>query len=104
MSPESTPSSESPKKHRPYVPENMEMKEFTLRAVLLGLVLTVRALRMPTSACARESLSRPRIRRPLLHVVLRAWRSLLEESIARTAGSIGEGLAAAVLLPRFLLS
>ena len=29
------------KKHRPYVPENIEMKEFTLRAVLLGLFMTV---------------------------------------------------------------
>ena len=28
-------------KHRPYVPENIEMKEFTLRAVLLGLFMTV---------------------------------------------------------------
>src|SRR5256886_16872830 len=33
--------SEAPKKHRPYVPENVEMREFTLRAVLLGLVMTV---------------------------------------------------------------
>jgi len=30
-----------PKKFRPYVPENMEMREFTPRAVLLGLLLTV---------------------------------------------------------------
>src|SRR5258707_5754978 len=30
-----------PKKHQPFVPETMEMKEFTLRAVLLGLVMTV---------------------------------------------------------------
>jgi len=28
-------------KHRPFVPEHMEMKEFTLRAVLLGLVMTI---------------------------------------------------------------
>ena len=30
-----------PKKHVPFVPENMEMKEFTFRAVLIGLMLTV---------------------------------------------------------------
>ena len=30
-----------PQKHEPFVPETMEMKEFTLRAVLLGLVMTV---------------------------------------------------------------
>jgi len=28
-------------KHQPFVPENVQMKEFTLRAVLLGLVLSV---------------------------------------------------------------
>ena len=29
------------KKHQPFVPETMQMKEFTLRAVLLGLLMTV---------------------------------------------------------------
>src|SRR2546429_6857477 len=38
--PASAPS-ETRKRYRPYVPENMEMPEFTLRAVLLGLVMTV---------------------------------------------------------------
>ena len=28
------------KKHTPYVPETMEMKEFTFRAVLIGLLMT----------------------------------------------------------------
>ena len=28
------------KKHSPYVPETMEMKEFTFRALLIGLVMT----------------------------------------------------------------
>ena len=28
-------------KHRPYVPESMEMKELTFRAMFLGLILTV---------------------------------------------------------------
>ena len=31
---------ESPRKHRPYVPETMEMKEFTFRALLIGMVMT----------------------------------------------------------------
>jgi hypothetical protein len=34
---------QDPKKHQPFVPETMEMTELTLRAVLIGLVLTVRA-------------------------------------------------------------
>ena len=33
----SAPDVPGQKKHVPYVPETMEMKEFTLRAVLLGL-------------------------------------------------------------------
>ena len=36
----STVPAEPPKKYRPYVPENMEMKEFTFRAVLLGMLMT----------------------------------------------------------------
>ena len=36
----STTTTEAPKKFRSYVPDNMEMKEFTFRAVLIGLVLT----------------------------------------------------------------
>jgi len=38
----SSPVTELPakKKHTPYVPETMEMKEFTFRAVLIGIFLT----------------------------------------------------------------
>ncbi|MGH9565981.1 MAG: OPT/YSL family transporter, partial [Candidatus Angelobacter sp.] len=28
-------------RYQPFVPENMEMREFTLRAILIGLVMTV---------------------------------------------------------------
>src|SRR5258708_17011881 len=40
----STPAGDGPgtvRKHRPYVPETMEMKELTFRAIFLGLILTV---------------------------------------------------------------
>ncbi len=30
----------TPTKHRPFVPESLSMREFTLRAVLIGLVMT----------------------------------------------------------------
>ena len=36
----STQTAGGPKTYRPYVPETMEMKEFTFRAVLIGLVMT----------------------------------------------------------------
>ena len=47
----------------PSFPRHMEMKEFTLRAVLLGLLMTV-VLGPPTltSDCAPESRSRQPIR------------------------------------------
>ena len=31
----------SEKKYTPYVPESVQMSEFTLRAVLIGLVMTI---------------------------------------------------------------
>ena len=31
----------TPREHKPFVPPNVQMKEFTLRAVLLGLVMCV---------------------------------------------------------------
>ena len=39
-----TPSADpgtGPRKHVPFVPENMQMKEFTWRAMLIGLLMTV---------------------------------------------------------------
>ena len=38
-------SAEAVRKHRPYVPETMQMKEFTVGTVALGLVMTVVGLR-----------------------------------------------------------
>jgi len=99
----------SPRKHQPFVPETMEMKEFTLRAVLLGLVMTVvlgsanayLGLRAGITIAATYPAA------VIAMAVLRAWKgSLLEENIARTAGSIGESVAAGAIftIPAFLLS
>jgi uncharacterized oligopeptide transporter (OPT) family protein len=54
----------TPAKHRPFVPENMKMREFTWRAVLLGLVMTV-VLGAANAylGCAPARPSRPPIRR-----------------------------------------
>src|SRR5437867_13189968 len=99
----------SPRKHQPFVPETVEMKEFTLRAVLLGLVMTVvlgsanayLGLRAGITIAATYPAA------VIAMAVLRAWKgSLLEENIARTAGSIGESVAAGAIftIPAFLLS
>ncbi len=98
------------KKHVPFVPDRMEMKEFTLRAVLLGLLMTI----VLGAANAYLGLrGRDHHRRHLSggrhchggDARLEAG-SLLEENIARTAGSIGESVAAGAIftIPAFLIA
>src|SRR5579863_6419960 len=97
------------KKHEPFVPENMEMKEFTLRALLLGLVMTIvlGAANAYLGLRAGITIAATYPAAVISMAVLRAWKgSLLEENIARTAGSIGESVAAGAIftLPAFLLA
>src|SRR5712672_2520233 len=106
----STPTTvNSPKKQQPFVPETMEMKEFTLRAVLLGLVMTVvlGAANAYLGLRAGITIAATYPAAVIAMAVLRAWKgSLLEENIARTAGSIGESVAAGAIftLPAFVLA
>src|ERR1700691_6702559 len=98
-----------PKKHAPFVPEHMEMKEFTLRAVLLGLFLTVvlGAANAYLGLRAGITIAATYPAAVISMAVLRAWKgSLLEENIARTAGSIGESVAAGAIFyfPAFLFA
>src|ERR1700740_2411653 len=97
------------KKHTPYVPETMEMKEFTFRALLIGLVMTVilgsanayLGLRAGMTIAATYPAA------VIGMAVLRLRKvSLLEENIARTVGSIGESVAAGAIftLPAFVLA
>ncbi len=107
----STPVPDVPgkKKHVPYVPETMEMKEFTLRAILLGLFMTVilGAANAYLGLRAGITIAATYPAAVIAMAAMRAWKgSLLEENIARTAGSIGESVAAGAIftLPAFLLS
>ncbi len=100
---------DSPKKFRPYVPETIEMKELTLRALLLGLVMTVvlGAANAYLGLRAGITIAATYPAAVIGMAVLRAWKgSLLEENIARTAGSIGESVAAGAIftLPAFALA
>jgi putative OPT family oligopeptide transporter len=109
MSPENTPSPESPKKHRPYVPEHLEMKEFTVRAMLLGLGMTIvlGAANAYLGLRAGITIAATYPAAVIGMAVVRLWKgTLLEENIARTAGSIGEGIAAGAIftIPAFLIS
>src|SRR5216684_1166961 len=108
----STPAGDVPgtiRKHRPYVPETMEMKELTFRAIFLGLILTVvlGAANAYLGLRAGITIAATYPAAVISMAVLRAWKgSLLEENIARTAGSIGESVAAGAIftIPAFLLA
>src|SRR5258706_10020855 len=94
-----TPSSPNPdplRKFRPFVPENMEMKEFTLRAVLLGLVLCVvlGAANAYLGLHAGITIAATYPAAVISMAAVRAWKgTLLEEDIARTAATISQIVA-----------
>src|SRR6516162_2531527 len=97
------------KKHAPYVPETMDMKEFTLRAVLLGLVMTsiLGAANAYLGLKAGMTIAATYPAAVIGMAVPRLFGgSLLEENIARTVGSIGESVAAGAIftIPAFVLS
>src|SRR5579872_2801368 len=98
-----------PRKHQPFVPENMQMKEFTLRAVLLGLGMTVilGAANAYLGLRAGQTIAATYPAAVIGMAVLRAFRgSILEENIACTAGSIGESVAAGAIftVPAFVIA
>src|SRR5579875_1187854 len=97
------------KPFRPFVPEHMQMRELTVRALLLGLSMTVilgaanayLGLRAGMTVAATYPAAVTSM------AVLRAAKgSLLEENIARTSGSIGEGVASGAIftIPAFLIA
>src|ERR1700704_187850 len=96
-------------KHVPFVPENATMKEFTLRAVLLGLVMCV-ILGAANAYLGLKSGVTIAATYPAAVIgmaVLRIWKgSVLEENLARTAGSIGESVAAGAIftMPAFVMT
>src|ERR1700688_5242021 len=92
--------------HRPFVPENVQMKEFTVRAVVLGLIMTVvlGAANAYLGLHAGQTIAATYPAAVIGMAVLRLFKgSVLEENIARTAGSIGESVAAGAIftLPAF---
>jgi putative OPT family oligopeptide transporter len=87
----------------------MEMREFTPRAVLLGLAMTVvlGAANAYLGLRAGITIAATYPAAVIGMAVLRAWKgTLLEENIARTAGSIGEGIAAGAIftIPAFVIA
>src|SRR5438128_10149563 len=96
-------------KHKPFVPNSVQMREFTFRAVLLGLFMSLvlgfanayLGLRAGITIAATYPAA------VIGMAVLRLFKgSILEENLARTAGSIGESVAAGAIftLPAFIIA
>ncbi len=96
--------------HKPFVPPNIQMKEFTARAVILGLVMCVvlGAANAYLGLKAGQTIAATYPAAVIGMAVLRLFKdsTILEENIARTAGSIGESVAAGAVftIPAFVIS
>src|SRR5271169_2273315 len=110
MSPQTpAPPQEAPRKFQPFVPPSMDMKEFTLRAVLIGLPLTAilgfanAYLGLKAGMTIAATYPAAVIGMSLLRLVK---GSILEENITRTIGSIGESVAAGAVftIPAFVMA
>ena len=92
-----------------YVPDKTNLREFTLRAVLLGLAMTVvlGAANLYLGLRAGMTIAATYPAAVIGMAILRLMKgSILEENIARTIGSIGESVAAGAVftIPAFVLS
>src|ERR1039457_908827 len=97
------------RKHAPYVPETMEMKEFTLRALLIGLVMTaiLGSANAYLGLKAGMTIAATYPAAVIGMALVRLMKgSLLEEDIARTVVSIGESVAAGAVftIPAFVMA
>src|SRR5262245_19565568 len=94
--------------HKPFVPENVKMSAFTWRAFILGLIMCVvlGAANAYLGLKAGQTIAATYPAAVIGMAVLRVFKgSILEENIARTAGSIGESVAAGAIftIPAFFL-
>jgi putative OPT family oligopeptide transporter len=94
---------------QPYVPGASSLREFTFRAVFLGIVISVvlGAANAYLGLKAGMTVAATYPAAVLSMAILRLWKaSILEENIARSAGSAGESIAAGAIftIPAFVLS
>ena len=90
----------SDKEFKPSVPADSTMAEFTMRALLLGLVMCIvlGAANAYLGLRAGMTIAATYPAAVIGMAVLRAFKgSLLEENFARTVGSIGESVAAGAI-------
>lgn len=96
-------------KFKPYVPADTTMKEFTLRALLIGLVMCVvlGAANAYLGLKAGMTIAATYPAAVIGMALLRVFKgTILEENFARTVGSIGESIAAGAIftLPAFFIA
>jgi putative OPT family oligopeptide transporter len=102
------PADDKPKFH-PYVPADTQMREFTLRAIILGLLMTgvLGAANAYLGLRAGMTIAATYPAAVISMSILRLMKgSILEENMARTIGSIGESVAAGAVftIPAFVLA
>jgi putative OPT family oligopeptide transporter len=98
-----------PKPYEPYVPADTTMKEFTLRAVLLGVVMAVvlgaanAYIGMVAGLTIAATFPAAVVAMALLKPV---GGTILEENLARTTASVGEALVAGAIftIPAFVIA
>jgi putative OPT family oligopeptide transporter len=107
---EPTSSSPSPKGgFKPFVSSDVELKEFTVRALVLGLLMCVvlGAANAYLGLRAGMTIAATYPAAVISMAVLRLFKdsNILEENFARTVGSIGESVAAGAIftVPAFLI-
>jgi putative OPT family oligopeptide transporter len=96
-------------KYKPYVPADTDMKEFTLKALFIGLVMSVvlGAANAYLGLKAGMTIAATYPAAVIGMALLRLTKgSILEENFARTVGSIGESVAAGAIftLPAFFIA
>ncbi len=99
---------DSGKKFAPFVPAKTEMKEFTIRALLIGLVMcaVLGAANAYLGLKAGMTIAATYPAAVIGMALLRVLKgSLLEENFSRTVGSIGESVAAGAIftIPAFVI-
>ena len=92
---------------KPYVPADVSMPEFTIKALIIGLVMSVvlGAANAYLGLKAGMTIAATYPAAVIGMAVLRIFKgNILEENFARTVGSIGESVAAGAIftIPAFL--
>jgi len=96
-------------RYQPYVPPGTSMKEFSIGAILLGLVMCVvlGAANAYLGLKAGMTIAATYPAAVIGMAAIRLWKgTILEENLARTVGSIGESVAAGAIftIPGFFLA